>query len=184
MAKQTIADTPARAFNRYAEPLKAVLRCVTDASIINSAHPTADTGLKFAFFTNPARLAGSPYALFLVQYIRIIPDPDQAGCWRVKTLSYEYNIEVWESRQEVICFHWNGQDLKNPHPHIHIGWATSSNGTHLGPKSHIPSGRISVEDVVRFAVDELGVQPSGPFKTRWRHVVDASRKTFEQQKSW
>ena len=96
MAKHTPATTPAKAYARYEEPIKEVLRCVTSDCIINSAHPAPDKELTFAFRQNPARLRDSSYALFLVQKVKIIQDTSQPGCWKVKTLSYEYNLERWD----------------------------------------------------------------------------------------
>ena len=148
---------------------------MTSAHVISSRHNPAETPLTFAFHGNPAKLADSDYALFLIQKIKIVPDLDQEGSWKVTMLSYEYNIERLDDGQEVICFHWEGDESPNPHPHLHIGWATTNTGTHLGPKAHIPSGRVSLEHVLRFIIEDLNVKPRPPFASRYRSLLSTER---------
>jgi hypothetical protein len=177
------AATPRKAFERYTEQLKQVLHCVTADTILVPAHLPADTDLNFAFDKNPARLKGCDLALFFRQKIMIIRDPQQPEYWKVTTLAYQYSFERWTDRQEIVSFHWEG-DGSHKRPHIHIGWVSSGEGAFLGPKSHVPSGRVSIEDVVSYLIEELEAKPTGPFKTKWKTVIDTTRTLFERVKTW
>jgi hypothetical protein len=140
--------------------------------------------LAFSFLRNPAKLGESPYALFFLQKIQVIQDKDQPGCWCVKTLSYEYNIERLDDSQEVICFHWEGKDSNRPDPHIHIGFAAKDFTLPIGPKHHIPCGRVAVEDVVTFLVGELGIKPLPKKHSTWKDIVAAAKSVFVTHKNW
>jgi hypothetical protein len=161
--------------------LKQVLACVTDAHIVNNIHPEVGAIMAFTFSQNPARLSRSPYTLFLIQRFEIIPDPKADGEWKVRTLSYEYNIERRKDKQEVICFHWEGTESQNPLPHIHIGFAAQDKSLPFSPKTHIPSGRVPIEDLVHFLIHEMGVHPR---KTDHRSIIKKFRDLWQKFKSW
>jgi hypothetical protein len=182
VASPSVAKKPHQAYERYAEALKGVLTCIAaDAHFVSNVHAKPEVPLQFAFTHNPARLNRSPYGLFLIQKIKVIPDDKQEGCWRVKTLAYEYNIERWDDHQEIVCFHWEGAESANPNPHIHIGFAATDESLPIGPKHHIPSGRVAIEDVVRFAIEEVGVQP---VKGTWHSIVESAKGLFAKHKNW
>lgn len=182
----SIAKTPRQAYERYADQLKQVLSCITDTHFVSNVHPHPDSPFAFAFTHNPARLNRSAYCLYLIQRIRLVRDDRQSGTWKVKTLSYEYNVERWEDHQEIVCFHWEGEDGRNPDPHIHVGFAALQNSRPMpiGPKSHIPSGRVVIEDIVKFAIEELGVDPISHRRTTWRSIIKSTRKLFMKFKTW
>ena len=118
-----------------------------------------------------------------MQKYEIIPDDRTPGSFKVKTLSYEYNIERKKDKQEVVCSHWEGDAARNPIPHIHIGSITVAANAPLSNKTHIPSGRVSVEDVVSFLIKEMGVKPT---KNRHRDWSDreSARALFYRFKRW
>lgn len=91
--------------------------------------------------------------------------------YRISSIAYSYFFydEVDHRRQEVIAFQWN----KNAHPpersypHLHVN-SVITNGSPFGPRSpfrpdkfhdlHIPTGRLSLEAVIMFAIEELKVE--------------------------
>ncbi len=160
------------------------LRCITDAHIVNNIHPVARREFLFAFSKNPAQLNKSEYDSFFLQRAKIIEDDRTPGTWKVSTLSYEYNIERHRDHQEVLAFHWEDHDAANPLPHIHMGFAADDKSTLLGPKNHIPSGRVLVEDIVSFLINEMAVRPTKHKKLTWQSVVAASRKAVSNFKTW
>lgn len=111
-------------------------------------------------------------------------DDREPGCWKVRTLSYEYNIERHSDGQEVLAFHWEGHDAVNPFPHFHIGFAGDDKSTPLGPRNHIPSGRVLVEDIVRFLIEEMGVKPTKHKIKIWRETVNQARALVMKHKRW
>jgi hypothetical protein len=102
--------------------------------------------------------------------------------WRVTSLRYAYAIELAESDQEVLAFHWEGHGNGDvPFAHLHLGHANSENSPLLGPKAHIPTGRVAIEDVIYFLIDELGVKP---LKSDWREILSGVRQPFMTHKTW
>ena len=64
-------------------------------------------------------------------------------------------------------------------PHLHV---TSQAGTAaITRKQHIPTGRVSLESVVRFAIAELGVRP---IRDDWGRVLDAGQAAFDARRTW
>lgn len=157
---------------------------MTDAHIVNNVHPRPGVDISFSFSSNPARLHKSDYDLFLIQRIRIVKDEENEDSWRVTTLSYEYAVERRSDGQEVIAFHWEGRDAANRVPHLHIGFAVDHQGPVLGSKSHVPTGRVLIEDLVHFLVRELGVKPTPPRTADWQDVIASARQNVMACKSW
>jgi hypothetical protein len=122
--------------------------------------------------------------LFFLQKVRIIDDARESGTWKVSALSYEYNIERRKDGQEILAFHWEGHEAKNPMPHLHIGFAAQHKNLPLGPKNHIPSGRVLVEDVVHFLIDELKVSPTKHRRNSWRAIISKTRQAVMKFKTW
>ncbi len=114
----------------------------------------------------------------------MIPDPRSDGAWKVKTVSYQYAIERKRDRQEVISFHWEGEESDNPTPHLHVGFAAHDRVLPISEKAHIPSGRVAIEDIVKFAIEELGVQPIRAKRSVWRDIVSTMRNLFVKHKTW
>lgn len=48
-------------------------------------------------------------------------------------------------------------------------------------KYHIPTGRVSLEDVLRLAIAEFGVQGQ---RADWREVIGGTQAKFEQWRTW
>ena len=164
--------------------MQQTLLCVTNATILKNIHPVPHQEFYFAFNKNPARLNDSPYDLFFVQKVEIVEDVREPGAWKVSTLGYTYAIERHADAQEVLAFHWEGHEAKNPRPHLHVGFAANDPRLPLTPKAHIPSGRVLVEDLVYFLIDELKVRPSKHRATTWRSVIEKMRAQVMKYKTW
>ncbi len=64
---------------------------------------------------------------------------------------------------EILAFHWAPDAAGNARtfPHVHIGHMISGRGAFASDrfhKLHIPTGFVPVEAIVRFAIEELGVE--------------------------
>jgi hypothetical protein len=80
-------------------------------------------------------------------------------------VSYEYRL-LGEDRHEIVAFHWHPVGLSNvTDPHLHL--SSRLNPIELGrnraPLSladmHIPTGFVTLEDVVRILITEFGITP-------------------------
>lgn len=97
----------------------------------------------------------------------------------VRLMDYFYDFRVSEGT-ELIAFHWHpGRDGQPDFPHLHV---TSRPGpVRIQRKHHVPTDRVSLESVVRFAIQDLGVRPLRP---DWEQVLDAGQADFDARRSW
>lgn len=80
-------------------------------------------------------------------------------------VSYEYRILDRDDR-EVLAFHWHPAGLSNvTDPHLHL--SSRLNPIEMGRDQeplpladmHIPTGFVTLEDVVRLLISEFGIRP-------------------------
>lgn len=168
-------NNPDEVFDRYAQPIQVALHCVTPAKLkrgaarpeITQLLTTADEPTIELKRRNPesSQRLDSVY-LFVSQYYRIIPVA-QAGVsrsYRVSTVGYSYEIRN-SLQQEIVAFHWHpGQRSHEDEPHIHVGSAIlDSKSSDLGKvfsTFHIPTGPISLAQVVRLLLRDFNVVPN------------------------
>lgn len=111
--------------------------------------------------------------------------------YRVKTLAYTYGftrrIAGDEEETELLSFHWvREQSTQKPYPlgHLHIGPGLLASPTPIRPgdfhNAHIPTERVSIESVVRFAIVELNVEP---LREDWESVLKATENAFKTRKT-
>ena len=69
-------------------------------------------------------------------------------------------------------------------PHLHIGSALLAGQTAIRPgdlhHAHIPTGRVSLEAVVRLAITEFGVKPR---MGNWEEILQRTEAAFQQWKT-
>jgi hypothetical protein len=174
------------AFNAYAEPLKAVFRCITTEPLrrIRLADQPNENGipLEHFFFANaPVRLKARQrnYALHFDQYYRVVWIAD-SDFYKVTTQSYSYVIEDGETKKELFVFHWHPHS-KVTAPHVHIGFGLQGHGLPIDNKAHIPTGRVPVEDIVSFLIHDLNVEP---LCDNTMEIIARARERFIEHKSW
>lgn len=175
-----MAKTPADAYQRYHDNLCKSIRCLTNVHVVNNKHAVPGSEIDFAFSGGSVELKGSPFSFFLLQRVKVIQPPELEGAWKVKTLAYEYAIELTSPTREIIAFHWDS--ASDIGPHIHIG--LTGKAQHITNKHHIPSGRILLEDVVRFLIDELGVPPNKTQVSTYRTILAEMKALVLRFKTW
>ena len=135
------------------------------------------------------RKDGSKLYLELVQHIELAKAATEKGDrYRVSTLRYIYGI--WENPDKcLLAWHYH-PDLDVSFPHIHVYDRKTEEEKKAGQKPgilhalHIPSGRVSLEDVIQFAIIELGVIPDRKREKDWQQVLKETSARFEANKSW
>lgn len=120
----------------------------------------------------PQKLKGANVYLVITQSYRVIQeeDPDR-GPWRVTIDQYVYTLRALRGRDKsekpatLLSYQWHPKPGERySYPHLHLGPASgigssASAAARLTDKSHVPTGRVAVEDVVRFAITQLNVEP-------------------------
>lgn len=161
--------TPSEAYFEFIDPIQRALNFITVGRLALSRSPgTLQIGTPENVVLNagdpaPLRtLVGRQFRLDVscrISIARIDSGKDPFEC---QMIAYRYAVLDQDIR-EVIAFHWapNATDSSRAYPHLHVGAVVSGNGSVIPDrfhKLHLPTGPIFLEDVVRFAIEELGVE--------------------------
>jgi hypothetical protein len=184
------ALTPEDAKARYLRLLQPPLACVADTKWVDGPPPRRSTGaIALVTRESPATLQRwrglAAAVLTATQRFEVIPDYRFDGEWKVSTKAYVYVVSIATRRApvpvEVFAWHWHPERMpRKAYPHLHVRSEHRLLGLAL-KNLHIPTGRVSFEEVVRFLVDELRVVPS---REDWRSVVDETEVLFKQYRTW
>ncbi|WP_141979690.1 hypothetical protein [Saccharothrix saharensis] len=177
--------TPSEAFDAFVDPLKEALSCLAHAKInvthggrtvVDEEHSLYLNRATAVELKGPARLE-----LGIRMRYKIIRDESlEKGPFRVTTLAYDYLL-ARKSGEAVLNFHWHPSGKShNKQPHIHVGTNELANDSVLTNKIHVPTGRVSVEQVLRAAI-ELGVQPIIP---DWADRLNKTEAPFLEHRTW
>jgi hypothetical protein len=94
-------------------------------------------------------------------------------------VGYQYTLRDIDGR-EIIAYHWHPEGRSHvTTPHIHLGPGAEMGRRDLA-RAHLPTGQVMLEDVLRFAITELGVRP---LRRDWSEVLDRTRRVREQPES-
>ena len=122
----------------------------------------------------PLRLRSAPIGtvqLRLRQRFRVVRDGPTR--FHVSTESYFYRLDDATGR-ELAAWHWHpGQLVDYPHAHVTCDTLTSA--------AHLPTGRVSIESVLRLLLDDLGVTAK---RADYTNVLDEAERPFIQHRRW
>jgi hypothetical protein len=128
---------------------------------------------------------GLRFGLVAAMRFRVIEDPSN-GPFRVSTLEYIYDIVVESAGSpagtSALLWHWHPKttpDIQEPHLHVKSGWADVHIDRLTG--AHIPTSRVTFEDVLMFMHTELGFTPR---TADWRARVEGSRRVHVDHRTW
>ena len=170
--------TSREAIEAYADPIRQTLHCVTH-SLVGfgvGVSPNGRVGTLNFLPDAMAQLNGTQLGLFFSQrYECCQSSVDQL--WKVRTLGYFYTVHDCRGAEpcEIFSYQWH-PDSKITSPHVHF-----KKGEPIVARAHLPTGRISIESVVEFLVQDLGVKPA---KENWPTIVGRNREIFEKYRSW
>jgi hypothetical protein len=168
----------------FLEPLKAVIGCITSEGFVTrSPQRTGDEQVAhfqdgFAILD---RQSGQTLKLELVHRYIVAEVEGERGPWAVRSTEYIYDIAD-EADEPIAAFHWHpldaqaGDEMRWPHLHAY--------GTHPSltlHRLHLPTGRVSIEAVVRFLIEDLQVVPR---RDDWSAILDRHEEQFRRLRSW
>src|SRR6478609_3854769 len=87
---------------------------------------------------------------------------------------YSYRISFEDGIGEALAFHWEEttDDGGVTYPHLHLGrwFHPRSSLTEIQDihKLHIPTSAVSLAMIIRFLIEELGVEP---LRTKWDEIL-------------
>jgi hypothetical protein len=164
------------------ERVQQMLHCVTAIPAFARDHQSArlPTGVTFSITLNndvPARVrvrSGSvPLHVYVAQDYRIRLDDETADdVPPVSLIGYVYTLLASDG-VEVVAYHWHPETTASlSFPHLHIGLAALGRDAAVLPgqfhKVHLPTGPVALEDFIRLAITEFGVEPR---RADWADVL-------------
>ena len=153
----------------YQDAIKRLLSCAVQTHITTQA-PSPATAEVFSdalalvlFNGAPAALQGSiPLFLDVSQHFHVA-NVDAPRSTRIEVISYIYTF-MTRDRVELVSYQWHPHsEGDTDFPHVHIGPAMSRHDSVVRPgeahKIYLPTGEVSLADVLRLGITELGVEP-------------------------
>jgi hypothetical protein len=92
--------------------------------------------------------------------------------WRARISDYNYTIRK-RNDSELLAYHWHPDGTSRvTWPHLHVG---AANSPPVLPRTHLPTGHVPLQDIVRLVIEELGVEAR---RDDWREVVVRTRQAL------
>ena len=111
-------------------------------------------------------------------------DADQVQRFRLTATHYDYGIMANDGR-EIVVFHWHPERGGVTWPHLHVGSLMIDSTRHdIGRRFsglHLPTSRISIEQVVRALITQFDVTP---LRANWQSILDEGDVAFKQTRTW
>ena len=174
--------TPNEAVQNFLVPLQLAISCVTKTVILVSGgyHPSPDPHVATIGRGEPVPLSGdSDISLVLRHQYRVVEDTVPHGPWKVSTAGYYYILCESSSDTEILGYHWHpGVEPSFPHLHLEAG---ARAGREELAKTHLPTGRVALEDVLRLAITGFGVTP---LRTDWSEILDTTQAAYQEWRTW
>lgn len=185
---------PKQAVEAFLAPLNESTACLLQARW-SYRKPTGGKGADGARYTAvlnwgvPAAVQGLPLEVEgMISFTVIEQDINKAGekvprsqRYKVSTKGYWYTIGRAGAGGEVIAYHWHPEAKGEvQHPHIHIATGELSGESVLSRRNHIPSGRMSFEEVL-VMLTELGAEP---VRSDWADVLGRNLEVFQRWRTW
>ncbi len=168
--------TRAAALAAYITPLQLALSCVTNA-VLSCRLPPPGGVQALTCSETPVSLRTPTGRLLLYvdqQYaLQELPGRSRGSRWKVSTKAYRYRIDTPDAG-ELLMWHWH-PGTPPPYPHVHV----RRDGRLAGV--HIPTGRVSMEAVLRCLITEFRVDPR---RGDWEQVLATGEQAFVDHRSW
>jgi hypothetical protein len=152
--------------------------CAT-RDIIAASHPD-ENGIRVLSVKNGERfkVKSSPprYLVIAIRYKIIQASGHLGPCGRLPM--WLTTIPYTEDETEVLAYHWH-PNVGPPTTHLHLYQA--SGAAPFLVKRHIPTERISVEEFLRFVIEELRVQP---IRNDWSDILKSNYQLHKKYRTW
>lgn len=81
-----------------------------------------------------------------------------------------YSVTLTDGfENELLAYHWRPVGLSRVRtPHLHLGASTVGNDAIPINETHLPTGVVALPDIVRFLIDEIGVEPN---RADWKTIL-------------
>src|SRR5690242_10594416 len=117
--------------------------------------------------------SGIDYQLRLLQQFHLVREDRD---WRITTDAYQYRLDDGGGK-ELASWHWH-PSTGNRYPHLHVPAGP------IGGAAHMPTGRVSIESVLRVLLTDLAVKPTRDHASDFLDVLDACEGPFIEHRRW
>ncbi len=114
-----------------------------------------------------------------MQYKIVKTDDPERGPWKVQTHGYTYMLSL-PNGTEVLAYHWHPRSTVD-WPHLHVGRVNLTCDALLTHKQHLATGRVSVEEIVRYCLGDLGIPAR---RDNWSKLLGDSETRFKKWRTW
>ena len=162
----------AELYEAFRQPLQAAISCFTRATLLSPPPFTANQVFPLRLSQEPTALGRRP--AFFLRFVHAYQLAQRAGEWEVQTTAYSYWL-LDNHQNELVVYQWATAGVsKVVTPHLHIRalakftetgpteeppLTTSKEAIDLLVRAHLPTGHILLSEILRMAVDDLGVEP-------------------------
>ena len=108
--------------------------------------------------------------MYLAQQYRIsqVPQDREGGPYDVVIVGYQYELEDSQGH-EILAYHWHPEGRSQvTRPHLHLGYGARLGRSEL-QKAHLPTGHVSMGEVLRCLIDHFGV---ATLRKDWSKILD------------
>lgn len=158
-------------------------------------HPTGQVRLTYGPRPQTAALGGAkgptdPLRLVDGRFLRMsvslfLDEADERGALlKVRESSFQYQVDT-EGKQWVFRYDYLREPGSDPHPTAHLQIRGRADEPEVLPEKmsldrvHFPTGRISLEAVIRLLIEQFRLQPRTPPEV-WRPVLAESERSFRE----
>jgi hypothetical protein len=181
------ARTPREAFHTFQDHLNGILnKVLTRYRLRFALSGTKQEQASLVFFSPQGipvavPLRPSPWFLYLGQEVKVVAE--EKG-YVLQTLKYAYRIQRSPSLQEeaevrfeyvsreaepIACYPRHHVQFHRDYQEVRRGFAPN--------RLHIPTGGVTIEDVIRFLITDLGVPP---LADQWEEELQKSRAVMRE----
>lgn len=167
------------ALRRYKHVLQQGLSLVTRAQWVTGLQDRRTDRYFLTTEPSPIKLpTDAEHEIYLVAGQSFTYEPHRrfSGEVKVKTLGYAYTVGLGPGDgDQLFAWHWHLDVIEPRHVHVYHDDAD------LGPlrKLHLPTKRVSFEQVLRFLINDLHVR----VRVGWEAVLDDCERRFETYKT-
>jgi hypothetical protein len=175
------SETPSATVNDFLRPFQDALACVAHGKVTVSPGGRRP-GSGHAWTLNDGKsvaLAGGR-GIWLRATMNYKVVRTEVRHWRVHTEAYLY--AVGSEAGELLSWHWHPRgNSPAQEPHMHPGFAVLLPEGVISPGAHLPTARMSFEDVISTLITEVGVEP---MHDDWQSRLAHGRDIFELNRTW
>ena len=184
---------PNEANKNFVEPLRDAIKCVTKGQLSTGGPRQSLDSQPLVLTLNkgyPSKLNGDTgLKLKMSHHYRIVQGDGDRGPWKVTTVAYYYEIQNRQG-SPLLAYHWDprrSDTVIAPHLHLYVGnnKLCSSIAEEVGclrlDKKHLPTDRVSLEQVLRLLITEFGVIPT---QSNWASILDRGEEIFKEWRTW